>query len=247
MKTSIASLAATGSRPTIASLMLAASLCALALTGCKTLDDSSAHTAGYTLIDPNQRNPIMVSQKPATMSVRVPRGSLGLSPSQRGEIVAFVQRFRTTDAGNGKLVIAVPSGSPNETSAMRAVEEMRRIINDGGFADNIIVVQPYHGGPDGGAPIRFSYMRYVAEGPQCGRWPTNLARDDRNLNYPNFGCAQQNNLAAMVANPADLVTPRTMDPADAERRLIVFEKWRKGLPTLSDRAPDERATARVAN
>jgi len=43
--------------------------------------------------------------------------------------------------------------------------------------------------------MRLSYLRYVAEGPECGRWTTNLAEDPRHLPYPNFG-AQQRKLAA---------------------------------------------------
>ena len=80
-------------------------------------------------------------------------------------------------------------------------------------------------------PIRLSYLRYVAEAPECGQWPTNLADDQRNLPYPNFGCAQQHNLAAQIANPADLLGPRTMDPADPERRAVVLDKYRRGAST----------------
>ena len=64
--------------------------------------------------------------------------------------------------------------------------------------------------------------------PSADSWPTNLADDRRNLPYPNFGCAQQHNLAAQIANPADLLGPRTMDPADQERRAIVLDKYRRG-------------------
>ena len=64
--------------------------------------------------------------------------------------------------------------------------------------------------------------------PNAAHWPTNLADDPRNLPYPNFGCAQQRNLAAQVANPADLLGPRTMEPADAERRDVVLDKYRQG-------------------
>ncbi len=41
------------------------------------------------------------------------------------------------------------------------------------------------------APVRVSYLRFVAEGPVCGAWPTNLAFEPNNLPYPNFGCANQ--------------------------------------------------------
>ena len=47
----------------------------------------------------------------------------------------------------------------------------------------------------------------------------------------NHGCANQRNLAAQVANPADLVQPRGEGPVLASRRNTVTEKYRKGEPT----------------
>jgi pilus assembly protein CpaD len=44
----------------------------------------------------------------------------------------------------------------------------------------------------------------------------------------NLGCASQRNLAAMVANPSDLVQPRGETPAYAMRRTTVIEKYREG-------------------
>jgi len=222
-------------------------LLALALAGCKTLDDEpGAHVAGWTLIDPAQRHPIMVSEKPAVISMRIPRGSQGLTPSQRAQVADFLERFRAADAGNSKLVIFVPSGSPNESAAVRAVADIRQLIAAYSFADNNVAIEPY-GDRSADAPIRLSYLRYVAEGPECGRWTSNLADDPRNLPYPNFGCAQQRNLAAQVANPADLLGPRTMDPADQERRVVVFDKYRQGRPTGADKSTDERIQVKTTN
>jgi pilus assembly protein CpaD len=63
----------------------------------------------------------------------------------------------------------------------------------------------------------------------------------------NFGCATQNNLAAMVADPADLVMPRTMTASDAQRRGTVFEKYRKGEITATTRDQhDSAALSEVA-
>ena len=67
-----------------------------------------------------------------------------------------------------------------------------------------------------------------------------LPRTTRNLPYPNFGCAQQRNLAALIANPADLLGPRTMEPADPERRAVVFDKYRQGEATGAEKSQDER-------
>ena len=107
--------------------LLAVSLLALALAGCKTLDDEpGAQVAGWTLVDPTQRHPIMVSQQPATLTLRV---AARLAGADAGAAGAGRRRSSSAtasaDAGNSKLVIAVPSGSPNESAAVRAVGEMR--------------------------------------------------------------------------------------------------------------------------
>ena len=76
----------------------------------------------------------------------------------------------------------------------------------------------------------------------CGKWPSNLAETSRNLNYEDFGCSQQKNLAAMVSNPADLLGPRTMTPASAERRDVTWGKYLKGDVSHTSRDADERVT-----
>lgn len=214
---------------------------ALSLAGCEHLDDRPSHSAGWSLLEPSQRHPIMVSQQPNSVALRIARGSNGLAPSQRAELYSFLTRYRAQDGGNSKIVISVPAGSANEVSAMHAVADMRPMLAEQGFSDSSITVEPYHSDGQAQPPIRVSYLRYVAEGPECGRWPDNLAETKRNLNYHNFGCAQQRNLAAQIANPADLLGPRTMDPASADRREVKYDKWVKGESSGAARNGDERA------
>jgi pilus assembly protein CpaD len=218
----------------------AVSLAAVALAGCRTVEETGAHVAGWTLVDANQRHPILVSQQPATLSIRVTGGAQGLSSAQVAQVSDFLARYRAMDSGNSKLVIAVPSGSPNEGAAMRAVAHMRQLIQEYGFSESTVAMQAYSGGRDATAPIRLAYLRYVAQGPECGHWPTNLANDPRALPYPNFGCAQQHNLAAQIANPADLLGPRTMAPADADRRSVIMDRYRQGKTTGAEKSGDER-------
>ena len=45
---------------------------------------------------------------------------------------------------------------------------------------------------------------------------------------PEFGCSTQANLAAMVANPNDLITPRVMTPSSAPRRATSIGKYESG-------------------
>ena len=175
------------------------------------------------------------------MSLRVSRGEHGLSPAQRASVIDFFNRFKAADAGNSKLTISVPSGSPNEIAAMNAVADLRPLLADAGFSESSVAIQPYYADRDPQPSVRISYTRFVAEGPECGKWVSSLTITDRNLNHEEFGCSQQKNLAAMIANPADLISPRTMTPASAERRDMTYGKYIKGEPSGAERGPDDRA------
>ncbi|MCB1546464.1 MAG: CpaD family pilus assembly protein [Hyphomicrobiaceae bacterium] len=217
--------------------LLAATVLAVALGGCKHTEERG-HVAGWALVDPTQRHPIIVSEQPSTHKVRVSRGSSGLSPSQRAGVLGFLGRYRST--ANSRLIIAVPSGAPNEVAAMAAVADLRLLLRKSGFSDSDVVVNSYHveGRPQ--PPIRLSFTRYVATAPECGRWPTNLGFDPGNLPYPNLGCAQQRNFAAMVANPADLLGPRGMTPRAGERRDATWDKYTIGDTTGAKKSEDEK-------
>ncbi len=67
-----------------------------------------------------------------------------------------------------------------------------------------------------------------AHAKECGTWPEDMTKTEQNTAYENFGCSQQNNIAAMVANPQDLVRPRPIAPADAMRRSKTFDNYRAG-------------------
>jgi pilus assembly protein CpaD len=149
-------------------------------------------------------------------------------------------KYRAIDSGNSRLVVAVPSGGANEVAAMYAVGEVRDILRDRGFGEAAISVEAYSAEGAADPPIRVSYMRYVAEAPACGDWSTNLADEPMNLPYPNLGCAQQRNLAVQVANPADLLGPRSETPRSSERRDTVFNKYIRGDSTGAKKSADER-------
>jgi pilus assembly protein CpaD len=218
---------------------LAASAIALTLAGCKTTDDPT-RVAGWTLVDASERHPILVSQQPTTHVLKVAPGSNGLTSGQRAQLLDFADHYRATDTGASRLVIQAPSGGANEVASMYAVSQIRTLLADQGFAENMISVEAYDANGTREPPIRVSYLRFVAQPPPCGNWSTNLADEPMNLPHPNLGCANQHNLGAMVANPADLLGPRSETARDSERRDQVFTKYIKGQPTGARKSPDER-------
>jgi pilus assembly protein CpaD len=222
----------------VARIVAVCTLAALA-GACKHGDDPT-RVAGWSLVDASQRHPILVSQKPTTLALSVSRGSSGLTPRQRADVLDFAASYRGGDAGNSRLVISAPSGGANEVAGVGAVHEIRELLSENGFAEASLVTESYPADGNAHAPVRVSYVRYVAEAPECGAWPTNLARDPSNVPYANFGCATQRNFAMHVANPADLLGPRGMTSRAAERRDEAFGKYVKGDITSAKKSQDER-------
>ena len=197
--------------------------------------------APFTLANPNERHPIVVKQGEATLDLAVLRGSSGLTRSQRAELYAFLREYKSGRAE--RLLIKAPSGGANETAAMRAYDDVRYAMQRAGISPRDVLLEPYFAKWDPGAPLRLSYLQYIAEPPDCPDWSENLARDPQNMPSPNMGCATQRNFAAMVANPEDLLYPRGETPRPGERRDTVWSKYVKGDTTISKRDPSEHANA----
>jgi pilus assembly protein CpaD len=78
----------------------------------------------------------------------------------------------------------------------------------------------------------------AAETGPCGLWPNDVGPTYdpvywSNRPHWNHGCASQRNLAAQLANPADLVQPRAETPVLASRRNTTIDKYRKGEATAT--------------
>lgn len=231
-----------------ATALVATSVLGLSLSGCEHLEQKGAHIAAQTILEPSQRHPILVSQQPTKMSLRVVRGSDGLNPQQRARVVEFVGKYRGTTQGAGRIVVSVPSGAANETAAMQAVTDLRAVLSQSGIGDGDIHVEAYHSDHDPQPPIRVSYTQFVAQGPECGHWPGSLGDTSRNTAWHNYGCAQQRNLAAAIVNPSDLLGPRASTPPHSERRMTTMQKYISGKPSGAERAKeDERASRERSN
>jgi len=218
-----------------ASRLVLATLAAAALGACRA-DHAGPQVAGWTLIDPAERHPILVSEQPETITLAVHRGAYGLTNHARHRVAGFLARFRAVDTGNSRIVVSAPAGRSNEVAAMHIVDEVRQMISDAGFPADVVRIEP----SPGTSHVRLSYLRVVARGPECGLWPANLAEQRDNLEYANFGCATQANFAAMVANPADLLGPRTETPRPADRRDYQWKKYTQGETTGARTSTDEK-------
>jgi len=201
---------------------------AASLAGCYT--QHVAQQAAYP-DDYHERHPITLKEREHTVEVFVGRNRGGLTPSQRADVLSFAQLWRR-EATSG-IIVDVPHGRSIERASAASMHEVQSILAASGVPRNAIHVRTYNTSGATLASIRLNYAKLAAEAGPCGLWPHDLGVSlDRayteNHPYWNLGCASQRNLAAMVANPEDLVQPRAEAPAYAPRRSVAIEHYRKG-------------------
>lgn len=201
-------------------LVLAGS--AVLLTAC----GNSQLTTGSIPEDYRQRHPIVLADGQTTLDMPVAAGDVRLTIGMRDTVKGFAQRFAATPAG--VMQVQVPYGSYNAGAAQRLAGDVRRELVQAGIKPQRILMSSYAASPNGdAAPIRLSFVTTKAQTGQCGEWPEDLSDATfGNRNWYNFGCASQNNLAAQVANPTDLIAPRAMTPIDAAQRAKVISDYR---------------------
>lgn len=174
--------------------------------------------------------------------IRLAIHAQGVSQGQAQALSDLVNGWRAADGG--RLVIQAPSGGPDSSAVYRMGESVRAFLVGQGVPVQAIQVVGYDGGGAAAAPIVVGYLRYEVDVPQCGEQWENLSSTWDNRVYGNFGCATTANLAAQIANPADLAGPRASDAPDAQRRMEVLDHYRAGETTSSAR--DDQAAGAVA-
>jgi pilus assembly protein CpaD len=86
------------------------------------------------------------------------------------------------------------------------------------------------GAIDPGA-IRVVVSRTAAAVPGCPDWRRKSAPEFASSTMSNYGCATNSNLAAMVANPEDLVRGQTGGSTDARTTSKAIKSYRDAEPT----------------
>ncbi|MEQ8480626.1 MAG: CpaD family pilus assembly lipoprotein [Hoeflea sp.] len=196
------------------------------LSGCAGWGGRSV-VVGAVPDDYRTSHPIVVAEQERTVDIPVGTGDRELTVSMREIVRGAANSYKSS--ASGAVRIMVPSGSANAGAASVVSAEVAAILQDEGIPRNRILTSPYNASsPNDAAPIRIAYLAISASTGPCGRWPDDLVNDtSENKHWANFGCAYQNNLAAQIANPGDLIAPRGMSPIDAERRSAVIQTYRE--------------------
>ncbi|SIR05887.1 pilus assembly protein CpaD [Rhizobium sp. RU35A] len=191
-------------------------------------------TTGSIPMDYRQRHPVVLTEAQNALDIPVGPNDMRLTTGMRETLRGFVQSYLASSAGH--VLVQLPYGSPNAPAAARLSNEIRATLTTAGVPARAIVFTGYAAGAVGdAAPVRLSFTATRAVTAACGEWPEDLANDTGgNRNWYNFGCATQNNLAAQLDNPGDLLGPRGATPIDAARRSTVIGNYRSGKDTSSD-------------
>ena len=184
-------------------------------------------------------HPIAVEKRLVSAPFAVGSDATAVSIEDSDRAHALMADYRAR--GLGKLAIASPSGTSNSAAAIQFSAQLTEIARREGVDTKLLDIASYRAASNEQAPpLIVSYTVYEARPSPCGDYSRNAAFAPLNQMMPDFGCATQHNLAAMVENPRDLVTPRDEGAPDQARRATVFDYYRKGESTAAKSAEDAK-------
>jgi pilus assembly protein CpaD len=206
----------------------------VAMLSAVLLAGSCASDGGFPSPDGATNHPIVV--EPTSNSLRLPFSApeAGLMPEDSARFEAFVDSYER--GGSGAISISAPSG-PDSSAAISYFGE--RLAAMGVPRSRILVGT--HEASNGDTRVELDFFGYSAHTDPCGDWSQDLAETNANTTSPNFGCSVQQNIAANVADPRDLIEPRPMTEADSVRRDDVLGKYEHGKITQADKHKSDAA------
>ena len=196
---------------------------ALSLAGCQ----SGGGPAGHYITSPTDINPPSVELTTDVLEVALPATRNGLTSTDKAAIEHFVSRYE--DVGRGALIVTSPVGGSNAQQAVRSVADIRALAYGRGVEYDQMSVRTYEAEGLSAAPIVLSFQRYEAVAPDCPLLSqVDMSDISNNSELSVLGCAVNTNLAAMIADPADLRGDRDIDPTNTARSDEKFNRYQAG-------------------
>ena len=213
----------------------------LAVASMLVAGSCSVANDGATISEDGDRNhPITVEPSYREMKLQFAGGDTGVSADDAIKFDAFLADYRSH--GSGSLGISVPNGAPAHAAITFFAE---RAAATGISRDKILVST--HDVANGDFRVDVSYIAYKASTDSCGDWSEDLSFTAENQTAKNFGCSVQHNIAAMVADPRDLVSPRPFETADGNRAATVLSAYEQGKTTAAQKTNDQSGAVSDVN
>ncbi|WP_443749161.1 CpaD family pilus assembly protein [Asticcacaulis solisilvae] len=217
-------------------LTLAACASLLALAACASMPQSEKTAQTPDPVLPTEQYPLRADAQTDDVNLRV--NPNGLSENQRRALDRLASRASWTN-GEPVSLDVVTGGSPTAVAAGRAVSAY---LMGHDVSDDDLSVSSRREQPDD--VISIHVTTYSSHLYGCNKTWENLSATRDNKPYKNFGCAINSNLAAQIADPRDIDSPAPTAPADAARKSVVLDKYRKGEKTSSE--SDDNAKGNVS-
>ena len=192
-------------------LILAA---ATALAGCGHVAPREDLARGIAPV-----NVPVVTRHDFVFDAGAPDGSL--APNEAARLDGW---FQGLDLGYGdRIFVEGPYALEARADVARLADHYGLTVSDGG---------PVLAGAVPPGAVRIVVSRSRAGVPNCPNWHEQSQPNYNNHSMSNFGCAVNANLAAMIANPEDLVHGREGDGVnDVETAGKAIQSYRSAVPT----------------
>ena len=198
-------------------------LCAVSVSGCSNIAGGSFESASpYAAV-----HPITVQNEPTLMTVPL---SEGLGEKDAKRIAAFGREYARL--GSGPMSIGYPRGA----RASAQIGQIVKILHKEGVPTRAIVRGSYNPAEFDGEGIVVFFERPTAVTAECPQlWGETMILPHNGASG-RLGCATQQNLAAMAADPRDFKRPAPMPLAQSGPRLRVLDAAASGKATQSQDA-----------
>lgn len=200
-----------------ATLLLCGS--ATLLAGCS--QEFASFDDTYVPAFSEERFPISVVDKPFKLTIPTKTGKIANDDMTR--LVSFARAAQ--GKGASRVTVSYPSGS---RKAAAASQEAVNILRSQGVQPAMIRRAAYKGKSD---VVALSFTQRVAETKPCGNWSRDVSTSAKNEPTPDFTCSNQNNLAAMVANPDNFIAPSRPTSRDSAGQIPAIQSHQAGTWT----------------
>ncbi|MGV6821156.1 MAG: CpaD family pilus assembly protein [Parvularcula sp.] len=219
---------------------LSITVSAILLSACSTVFNSEQ--AATTVAE---RHPISIDQQTVSTRIKVDPSLSGLSRDDHAKLDAFLTAYRTR--GHGPITVTAPSsGDGIDLEGQQTAANVRAALHTYGLQYEDMRGATYRTRASEREVI-VSFTRYVASAPVCGDFGGDRISRLTNRPAPNFGCADQTNLAAMVADPRDLTGAQEPEPTAGNAPAAAIRSANTGLVTFDDSVGLGAGTAGASN